>query len=620
MNTRTMSKRQNAARAPLAVAPLQTPPQTLNDLLATAFQLHQNNQTDDAEKLYRSILATPSPHADAAYGLGILCHMQGRYADAIAAWRQTLAFRTHDVDTMSNLATALLGLGQHQEAVDLFRRAIAIRPDFALAHANLGKALQDLGQIPDAIVAYRQAILFDATNATALANLSSALMEQEMYSDAMQAASQAVTLQPDMALAHANLAVALFRLGRHQEALHAARGAIALQPPMAMLYATLGGVLVEVGAFAEAVACCRQAIALDPRIAMAHLNLAHAHKAMNQLAEAEAACRHAIALLPDCADYHFLLGHLLLVQGDYTRGWLEYEWRWKLPNFAWMKDFQAEFRQPQWQGEDLTGKTILVVTEQGLGDIIMFARYAPMLVARGARVIVGTTPPSRRLLGSMAGVTMASLIERPLPHFDVYCPLLTLPRLFGTQVATIPSKIVPYLHAEPTLRAQWRARLAGATGLRVGIVWGGNPVTMYDRFRSPRLAKMLPLFDIPGVTFVALQVGPAREDLEQTPLPPNVIDLGPELDDLAITAAVMSELDLVISSCTAPLHLAGALGVKTWGVQPFAPYFPFLLGREDTAWYPNMRLYRQEQPGMEWSDLIARVAHDLAALAASRTP
>jgi Tfp pilus assembly protein PilF len=443
-------------------------------------------------------------------------------------------------------------------------------------------------------------------------------MEQEMYSDAMQAAAQAVALQPDMALAHANLAVALFRLGRHQDALHAARDAIALQPPMAMLYATLGGVLVEVGAFAEAAATCRQAIALDPRIPMAHLNLAHAHKAMNQLAEAEAACRHAIALLPDCADYHFLLGHLLLVQGDYNRGWLEYEWRWKLPNFAWMKDFQAEFSQPQWQGEDLTGKTILVVTEQGLGDIIMFARYAPMLVARGARVIVGTTPPSRRLLGSMAGVTMASLIERPLPAFDVYCPLLTLPRLFGTQVSTIPGSVVPYLHPEPALQMQWRARLSGASGgPKVGIVWGGNPVTMYDRFRSPRLARMLPLFDVAGVTFVALQVGPAREDLEQTPLPPHVIDLGPELDDLATTAAVMSELDLVISSCTAPLHLAGALGVKTWGVQPFAPYFPWLLGREDTAWYPNMRLYRQEEPGLEWSNLIARVAHDLEAFAAS---
>jgi tetratricopeptide (TPR) repeat protein len=616
-----MSRRHNAAPEAPRGTRLSTQavaaPTTLNDLLATAFQLHQTDQMVAAENLYRTILAAPSPHADASYGLGVLCHTQGRFAEAVEAWRRTLAFRGEDVDTMSNLATALLGLGQHAEAVELFRRAIALRPNFALAHANLGKALQDLGQIVDAIASYRQAIMFDPTNATALANLSSALVEQEMFAEAADAASQAIALQPQMALAHANLAVAMFRLGRHQDALHASRRAIALQPPMAMLYATLGGVLVEVGAFTEAAASCRQAIALDPRIPMAHLNLAHAHKAMNQLAEAEAACRQAIALLPECADYHFLLGHLLLVQGDFDRGWQEYEWRWKLPNFAWMKDFQAEFSQPQWQGEDLIGKTILVLTEQGLGDIILFARYAPMLVERGARVIVGTTPPSRRLLGSMKGVTVASLIERPLPDFDVYCPLLTLPRLFGTQVSTIPSTIT-YLNADPSLRADWRARLAdaGPSGTpRVGIVWGGNPVTMYDRFRSPRLAKMMELFDIPGITFVALQVGPAREDLERTPLPPHVIDLGPELDDLSTTAAVMSELDLVISSCTAPLHLAGALGVKTWAVLPFAPYFPWLLDRTESQWYPSMRLYRQEQPGMEWSNLMGHVARDLQAFA-----
>ncbi len=623
MSARKMSRRQHEAHrsAPTAATtpslPQTSPPQpTLNDVLAAAFQLHQSGDTATAENLYRSILAAPSPHADASYGLGVLCHGQGRMAEAAEAWRRTLAIRGNDVDTMSNLGTALLALGQHNEAVAWFRRAIEIRPTFALAHANLGKALQDLGHLVDAVAAYRHAVMLDAGNATALANLSSALIEQAQYGEAAEAARRAVTIQPEMALAHANLAVALFRLGRHQEALGAARAALALQPPMAMLYATLGGVLVEVGAFDEAVITCRNAIALDPRIAMAHLNLAHAHKAMNQLAEAEAACRQAVALLPESADYHFLLGHLLLVQGDFDRGWEQYAYRWQLPNFAWLRDFQAEFSQPQWQGEDLAGKTILVLTEQGLGDIILFVRYAPMLTARGAQVVVATMPNSRRLLSSMSGVRVVSLIERPLPAFDVYCPLLNLPPLCGTQVETIPAP-VPYLHAEAATRAQWRARLP-QDGLRVGIVWGGNPATMYDRFRSPRLARMLPLFDVPGVTFVILQVGPAREDLQDTKLPANVIDLGPELDDLATTAAVMCELDLVISSCTAPVHLAGALGVPTWAILPFAPYFPWLLDRTDSPYYPTTRLYRQDQPGLDWTPLIARVGADLAALAQSR--
>ncbi len=611
MGARKMSRRQHEAHRP---EPAVAAPPSLNDVLAAAFHLHQSGDTTTAENLYRSILAAPSPHADASYGLGVLCHGQGRMAEAAEAWRRTLALRGEDVDTMSNLGTALLALGQYQEAVAWFRRAIAIRPTFALAHANLGKALQDCGQLVDAVAAYRHAVMLDAGNATALANLSSALIEQQLYGEAADAAAQAVAIQPDMALAHANLAVATFRQGRYDEALSAARAALALRPPMALLYATLGGVLVEVGAFGEAVTTCRQAIALDPRIAMAHLNLAHAHKAMNQLAEAEAACREAVTLLPDSADYHFLLGHLLLVQGDFDRGWEQYGYRWQLPNFAWLRDFQAEFSQPQWQGEDLVGKTILVLTEQGLGDIIMFARYAPMLTACGAQVVVATMPNSRRLLGSLAGVTVVSLIERPLPAFDVYVPLLNLPRLCGTQLASIPAA-VPYLHAEAATRAEWRARLPQA-GLRVGIVWGGNPATMYDRFRSPRLARMLPLFDVPGVTFVILQVGPAREDLQQTKLPANVIDLGGELDDLATTAAVMCELDLMISSCTAPLHLAGALGVPTWGLLPFAPYFPWLLDRTDSPYYPTMRLYRQEQPGLDWSALISRVSADLTALAA----
>jgi tetratricopeptide (TPR) repeat protein len=614
MSARKISRRQHdAQRAQPGTIPPAAPPPSLNDLVAAAFHLHQTNQPEAAEDLYRRILAAPSPHADANYGLGVLCHTQGRIAEAAEAWRRTLAIRGEDVDTMSNLGTALLTLGQHTEAIAWLRRAIALRPTFALAHANLGKALQDCGQLVDAIAAYRHAVMLDAGNVTALANLSSALIEQQHYEDAAAAASQAIAVQPEMALAHANFAVAMFRLGRYDDALAASRTAIALQPPMAMMYATLGGVLVEVGAFTEAVAACRQAIALDPRIAMAYLNLAHAHKAMNQLVEAEAACRQAVTLLPDSADYHFLLGHLLLVQGDFDRGWQEYEWRWKLPNFAWLRDFQAEFTQPQWHGEDLTGKTILILTEQGLGDIILFARYAPMLTARGAQVVVATMPNSHRLLSSLVGVRVVSLIERPLPGFDFYCPLLNLPRLMGGPANSLPTTL-PYLHAEPAKRAEWQARLP-ATRPRVGIVWGGNPVTMYDRFRSPRLERMRPLLNVPGITFVALQVGPAREDLQRSPLPPHVIDLGPDLDDLSTTAAIMSELDLVISSCTAPLHLAGALGVPTWGVIPYAPYFTWLLNRADTPWYPSVHLYRQDVPGLEWSNLIGQVAQDLQAFA-----
>jgi hypothetical protein len=211
-------------------------------------------------------------------------------------------------------------------------------------------------------------------------------------------------------------------------------------------------------------------------------------------------------------------------------------------------------------------------------------------------------------------VTLVSLDTVPLPPFDVHCPLLSLPLIFGTTLENVPSG-VPYLHADPEAVARWRARIGGDKP-RVGIVWAGNPTQTGDRFRSPRLAAVLPLFDSPGVTFVGLQVGPGRQDLAAHALPANVLDLGPEIGDLSDTAAIMAGLDLVITSCTAPLHLAGALAVPTWGMIPASPHFAWLLGRRDSVWYPTLRLYRQAAYGTDWSGVVAEVAADLARLAA----
>ena len=212
-----------------------------------------------------------------------------------------------------------------------------------------------------------------------------------------------------------------------------------------------------------------------------------------------------------------------------------------------------------WRGEDIADKTILVYTEQGLGDIVLFARYLPMVVRKAARVIVAAHPATCRLLGSIEGIEIVSIRDVPLPAFDVHCPLLSLPRAFATRLDNIPAE-VPYLAVDPAERVRWDRRIVGHN-LRVGIVWAGNPATKRDRFRSPGLTSMAPLFSVPGVDFIALQVGEGRAN---RPLPPNVRDLGEEVADLADTAAIMAGLDLMISSCTAPLHLAGALGVRTW--------------------------------------------------------
>jgi FkbM family methyltransferase len=586
--------------------------------LGEAIAHHQAGHAAEAERLYRATIATSPDHAVASYGLGLLYHAQGRLQDATKAYTDAIAVRPDYVDALINQGTVLLALGRPAEAATLYRRAVALSPANAMAHGNLGKALQDLGQPADAIAAYRTALDHQPDNPVVNANLGGALLDQQDWDAAAAATRTAIALDPANPLAHANLGTALLNLGRNDEALAACRQAIALKPPNPTVLASLGGAMLELGAWTEAETLCHQAIALDPAFPNAWFNLSHTLKAQNRPAEATHAARQAIAHRPDSPEYHFHLAHLLLSQGNFQEGWAEYDWRWALPDFAWLTATHGSFPQPQWTGEDISNKTILIYTEQGLGDVIQFARYLPLVVRRAAKVIVAAHPPLHRILATIGGITIIPIHQTQLPEFDVHCPLLSLPRAFATTLDTIPAE-VPYLHPDPTECGRWTNRIAGINK-HVGIVWAGNPATKRDRFRSPGFASIAPLLNLPGIDFVILQVGPGRSDLDTADLPPNVIDLGREVTDLADTAAIMSGLDLMISSCTGPLHLAGALGVPTWAIIPFAPYFPWLLDRSDSPWYPSMQLYRQDQPGQDWSSTMTRIAGDLVAWSGQPQP
>jgi tetratricopeptide (TPR) repeat protein len=591
---------------------------TLDESLIEAIN-HQNaGNIAQAEELYRTIRASPPGHAVASYGFGLLCAAQGRLPEAIDAYRDAIEMRPDFVDAYINLGTALLTAGRIEEAATLYRQAIAISPDNAMAHGNLGKALQDLGSIDTAIAAYRTAIALQPDDALTLANYGAALLERQAWDDSATVTRRSIALRPHDPMAHANLGTALMNLGRNDEALAACRQAVALQPQNATTHASLGGAMLELGAFPEAIILCRHAVSLAPAMPIAHANLSHALRAINHLNEAAISARQAIALRPSQPDLHFHLAHILLLQGDLLAGWEEYDWRWELPDFAWIKAVDGLASQPRWAGENIADKTILIHTEQGLGDIILFARYLHLVMRKSRHVVVAANPSTVRLLSTIEGLEVVSIREVPLPYFDVQCPLMSLPRIFATTLDSIPAT-VPYLWPSKQEQARWRKRTNG-TAPRVGIVWAGNPATVRDRFRSPGLTSVAPLFSVPGVDFIVLQVGDGREALNANTLPAHVLDLGVEIEDLADTAAIMSGLDLMISSCTAPLHLAAALGVPTWAMIPFAPYFPWLLEAIDTPWYPTMRLYRQEQPGNDWSGVVARIATDLANLVQSRHP
>ena len=302
------------------------------------------------------------------------------------------------------------------------------------------------------------------------------------------------------------------------------------------------------------------------------------------------------------------------MQGDFPEGWMEYEWRWKCKDFPSQRQ---SFGQPQWGGDSLQGRTLLLHAEQGLGDAVQFIRYLPLAAQRGGRIILGCRPELQRLLQTAAPDLQVLAGGQFLPPFDVHCPLLGLPRLFATDLTNIPRN-VPYLHADSADAAIWRDRLADpSSSLKVGLVWAGSPANKNDRNRSLKLASLAPLANVPGVRFLSLQKGAAATEAKTPPEAMELIDVADELKDFADTAALIAVLDLVIAVDTAVVHLAGAMGKPVWVLLPFVPDWRWMLERTDSPWYPTMRLFRQTQLA-EWEPVIAEVRARLHEFVQSR--
>ena len=508
-------------------------------------------------------------------------HREGEEAKAEPLYRAALVLNQLHPEANYNLGLILHGQNRYAEAVPYYRDAIFARIDYADAYGNLGSVMKELGKVQEAMIFFRQGISY-------------------------------APLNPQI---HSNMAVALNENDLGEEAFASFRRAIVVDPTYVWTYLNMAPCLLNLGMIEGSATACRRGIALKPDLPILHHNLGATLKSLNRLDDSIASFREAIALQPDFGEARFALGQTLLMRGDYAEGWVEYDWRWTLADYAWLRNIHGEFAQPRWRGEEAKGKTLLVYAEQGLGDAIQYARYIPRLLERGLKVVVAVHPPLKPLFSMIPGITVA-VLDEALPPFDLHCPLLSLPQIFGTTIDNIPAE-VPYLAFDPEKARFWRNRIPG-TGLRVGMVWAGNPTQKGDRWRSPRLASVAPLFDVPGVDFVALQKGAGREDLIRYPLPANVLDLGEEIVDFSDTAAIMAGLDLVITSCTAPLHLAGALGIPVWAIIPHSPHFLWGLEREDSPWYPSLRLYRQDQHGRDWSGAVGRVASDLARLADSK--
>ncbi|BCB26929.1 hypothetical protein SKTS_18150 [Sulfurimicrobium lacus] len=440
-----------------------------------------------------------------------------------------------------------------------------------------------------------------------------ALLAENRLAEAENLLVEVLSLYPDMAEAHGNLGVIFRYQGRLGESERHLRQALKSRPDYPEALNNLGAVLLDTGHLAEAEKCLRRAHALRPGYASAWNNLGNVLKAGNRIVKARHAYSEAIKIAPDYAEAHWNRALVYLLQGDFNNGWREYEWRLRRPD---TRHLYPDFSTPAWQGENLGGRTILLYAEQGMGDTLQFVRFAPLVAARGGRVVLRCQPLLKRLLQSVAGVDAVVAEGEPLPHFDVHCALLSLPLWLGVDdERNIPAD-VPYLHAEPGLRERWAARLPAGGRMRVGLVWAGAPrpgdldSNLIDRRRSLSLSAFAPLLDLPGIDFFSLQKGTAG--LEAHGYPGKLIDLMDEVHDFTDTAALVSQLDLVISVDTSVAHLAGALGKPVWLLSRFDGCWRWMLERDDSPWYPNLRLFRQTVQG-NWQPVIERVTEALRA-------
>jgi tetratricopeptide (TPR) repeat protein len=584
--------------------------------LEQALTAHRAGRLDEAGRLYDAILAVDPRHSDALHLAGVLKNQQGQPAQALRLVAAALRAKPDAANTLMSYGVILDALQRHEEALANFDRVLAQGAGDAPLHYNRGNALRNLGRMAEALHSFDRAIELAPDLGVAHHNRASALAALERCEEALRSFDRALALDlnpADRISALSNRGKTLVKLRRLEEALASYDQALALAPDHVDTLVRRGTVLTRLGRSDEALAVFAAALRINPDCLDAYVNRGNAYAVLNQFDAALADFALVTARQPDHADANFNEALVRLCLGDFARGWRKYEYRWQCSQFAALRPNLA---RPMWHGDsDPRGKTILLYAEQGMGDVIQFVRYAPLLAARGAKVIVGVHRPLAAILTGVPGVAGVIAEGEALPPFDLYCPMMSLPLAFGTELATIPAT-VPYIRAQQARIDRWRERLPQSGRLRVGICWAGTAAHPNDRRRSIPLATFAKILAVEGVDFFSLQ----KEVTEADAVTLNahgVAQLGQGFADFADTAAVIAQLDLVIAVDTSVVHLAGAMAKATAALIAFAPDFRWMLDRTDTPWYPTMRLYRQNKID-DWTAPLERLRQELAGAVQSR--
>lgn len=562
-------------------------------------------------------LALDPDNADTMHLMGAV-HLEAGQNELAVEWASRAIRKQPKAEFLSTLGLALSSLGRRDDALKVFDSAVQLKPHDARLWSQLGNACSTMGHSEDALKCFAQAFALDPGNADAAYCCGRLYHSMQRDEEALACLDQAFALRRDHVPTLMIRGLVLKELKRSDAALADFFRAARLDPDNAEIANSLGAMLQELGRSEEALQVYERALQSAPGDARFATNRANTLVWLGRVDEAMSAYRQVLAIDPDFADARWNLGALQLLTGDFESGWQGLEMRFHIPA---LHPAYPTFRGPMWIGQEpIAGKTILICADEGLGDSIQFARYVPVLASRGARVILVVEPILIPLLVGIQGVwqCLPKLADTVLPPYDLHCAINSLPLALGTRLDNIPSE--PYLPPPATDRVQvWEDRLQHSLGpharLRVGLVWSGNPDHWNDRHRSISLAAMSGIFDV-DARFVSLQKQPRPGDAEKLRKTPAILDLTKDLTDFAETAALLSCLDLVISVDTSVAHVSAALGRPTWILLPHLPDYRWMFDREDSPWYPSVRLFRQDARG-DYAGVLDRVRVELSKLAES---
>ncbi|MEW6188000.1 MAG: tetratricopeptide repeat protein [Thermodesulfobacteriota bacterium] len=560
----------------------------------------------EAELYNRRAIELDPGLAEAYFNLGVICYEQARMEEAIYWWEKAVKLIPDNSQALVNLAMALEKEKRSNEAVIYYKKALGLNPKQAWPWYHLGKIFQEAGTLHEAEDCYRKALEVDSTLAEVYGNLGFLARRQGQTEKAINYFEKALELNSSVPEFHCNLAEVFIQKGEEVKAIRFFRQAIQLRPDYYQAYNNLGLLLHSRGQYDEALAQYEKVLEIRPGFLETLINAGNVLKDQKKIKEAQNCYHKALSLDPEFPEGHLNLALLFLLTGSFLNGWKEYEWRWKIRGIIPRQDIC----RTRWTGSSLTGKKILLYAEQGLGDTLQFIRYLPLVVRQGGRVSMECQEELKTLFQVIPGIEEMVCFGEPLPDHDLQSPLLSLPHVFHTDLHSIPA-LVPYLSPDPHKSERWNKRMKGAgKGKKIGLVWAGRPEFVNDRHRSLPLDNFSGVFRIPGVQWFSLQKGMAVSQIKELSLEKNVVDFSNELTDFSETAALIENLDLVISVDTAVAHLTGALGKPVWTLLPFAPDWRWMLDREDSPWYPTMRLFRQPRYG-DWESVIKRVAVEL---------